>query len=51
MYAKEFGWHPEIVDNLSLTSDIYLIPISRAIDAETEKRRQAAQKKAAKQAQ
>lgn len=46
MYAKEFGWHPEIVDNLPLKAGTYLIPVSQAIDAETERRRQAAQKQA-----
>jgi hypothetical protein len=33
-YAKEFGWTPQQVDQLTIQQDEWLIPVAHAIDAQ-----------------
>jgi hypothetical protein len=39
VYAREFNWTPDQVDNLPLDAEPWLLPISHAIDEELERRR------------
>jgi hypothetical protein len=46
-YAKEFGWTPQQVDQLTIEQDEWLIPVAHAVDAQ----RAYEQKKAAEAAE
>jgi len=48
MYAREFGWTPDQVDNLRLIDEPYLLPINSAFEAEISRRQEQAAKDAQK---
>ncbi len=42
MYAREFGWTPDQVDNLRLIDEPWLLPINGAFEAEISRRQEKA---------
>lgn len=50
MYAREFGWTPDEVDQIRLIDSPYLLSINSAFEAEIARRQEQAQADAAREA-